>query len=215
MDDEIKYIELLIAQGEGLQLDFKYNISDSRKIAKSLVAFANTKGGTLLIGVKDNGAIAGIMSEEELFMLEAAANMYCNPVINFKTQEWNIYKKTILEVTVDESPDRPHFAENEDGKWLAYIRHLDQNILANSIMLKVWARQKSKTGTYVRYKTEEEFLLHYLKDKPFITLNHFCNLMHIPKHKAEKVLINLICLNIIQININENFFSYSLKDENS
>ena len=48
----------LIAQGEHQQQDFKYEISDVRKIARTLSAFANTDGGRLLIGVKDNGKIA-------------------------------------------------------------------------------------------------------------------------------------------------------------
>ncbi|MCK4854687.1 MAG: ATP-binding protein, partial [Bacteroidales bacterium] len=60
-------------------LDFKFEISDARKIARTLVAFSNTDGGKLLIGVKDNGKIAGIRSEEEYHMLEAAAELYCRP----------------------------------------------------------------------------------------------------------------------------------------
>jgi len=63
-------IKILIAQGEHQQLDFKFEISDAAKIARSLVAFANTDGGKLLIGVKDNGVIAGVRSEEEKFMIE-------------------------------------------------------------------------------------------------------------------------------------------------
>ena len=51
------YIKSLISEGENLYQDFKYTINDSRKIAKSLSAFANTKGGRLLIGVKDNGPL--------------------------------------------------------------------------------------------------------------------------------------------------------------
>ena len=49
------YIHALIAEGEHQQQDFKFEISDARKIAKTLSAFANTDGGRLLIGVKDNG----------------------------------------------------------------------------------------------------------------------------------------------------------------
>ena len=63
----------LIAQGEHQQQDFKYEISDARKIARTLSAFANTEGGRLLIGVKDNGKIAGVRSDEEIYMGEAAA----------------------------------------------------------------------------------------------------------------------------------------------
>ena len=66
------YIHALIAEGEHQQQDFKFEISDARKIAKTLSAFANTDGGRLLIGVKDNGKIAGVRSEEEKYMIEAA-----------------------------------------------------------------------------------------------------------------------------------------------
>ena len=70
------FIDLLISEGEHQQQDFKFEISNAKKIAKSLSAFANTDGGRLLIGVKDNGKIAGIQSEEELYMIEAAADLY-------------------------------------------------------------------------------------------------------------------------------------------
>jgi len=53
------HIQNLISEGEHQMLDFKFEISDSRRIARSLAAFANTDGGRLLVGVKDNGAIAG------------------------------------------------------------------------------------------------------------------------------------------------------------
>ena len=84
-----KYIQSLIDQGENQVLDFKFEISDARKIARTLVAFSNTDGGKLLIGVKDNGKIAGIRSEEEYHMIDAAAELYCRPVVPFKVQKNN------------------------------------------------------------------------------------------------------------------------------
>ena len=71
------HIQNLILEGEHQMLDFKFEISDSRRIARSLAAFANTDGGRLLVGVKDNGAIAGVRSDEEIHMIQAAAEMYC------------------------------------------------------------------------------------------------------------------------------------------
>ena len=65
---DTEYIHLLIAEGEHQRQDFKFEISDARKIAKTLSAFANTDGGRLLIGVKDNGKIAGVRSDEEQYM---------------------------------------------------------------------------------------------------------------------------------------------------
>ena len=77
------YIFDLIAQGEHQQQDFKFEISDARKIAKTLSAFSNTDGGRLLVGVKDNGRIAGVRSEEEIYMIDAAGS-YEKSVIYWK-----------------------------------------------------------------------------------------------------------------------------------
>ncbi len=113
------YIHKLIVQGEHQQLDFKFEIADSQKIARTFSAFANTVGGKLLIGVKDNGTIAGVRSVEEYYMAEAAANMYSKPEIKFKSKEWVVEGKKVLEIMIPASNEKPHYAQNEDGKWLA------------------------------------------------------------------------------------------------
>ena len=61
---ESEYIYRLIAEGEHQTQDFKFEISDACKIARSISAFANTDGGRLLVGGKDNGKIAGVRAEE-------------------------------------------------------------------------------------------------------------------------------------------------------
>ncbi|MDE7145999.1 MAG: putative DNA binding domain-containing protein, partial [Duncaniella sp.] len=73
------YIAKLIEEGEHEHQDFKFAISDARKIARSLSAFANNDGGRLLVGVKDNGVIAGVRNEEDIYVIENAAQMYCEP----------------------------------------------------------------------------------------------------------------------------------------
>jgi predicted HTH transcriptional regulator len=211
LKSDTKYIESLIAQGEHEHLDFKYNISDSRKIARSMVAFANSGGGILLIGVRDNGSIAGIRSDEEIFMIEAAANMYSKPEIIPEVQEWKMADKTILEVIIHESKAKPHYAQNEEDKWLAYVRFHDKNILANGIMIEVWKRKQGEKGTYIRYLKEEKLLLNYLELNDRITFNEYCRLGEIPYKKARMILINLISLDVLKINVDEKQISYSLK----
>ena len=96
IETSTQYIKRLISEGEHCHQDFKFEISDARKIARSISAFANTEGGRLLVGVKDNGKIAGIRSEEEIYMIEAAANMYCQPTIELQTQTYHVEGKNIL-----------------------------------------------------------------------------------------------------------------------
>src|SRR5690606_15721708 len=97
-------IKTLIAQGEGEQLDFKHKISSCAKIAKTLVAFANNKGGKLLVGVADNGDIKGVKNEdEERYMLQHAGHRYCRPAIEVKFDEIYIDDKLVLIADISES----------------------------------------------------------------------------------------------------------------
>ena len=193
------FIKKLIAEGEHQLLDFKFEISDFRKIARTLVAFSNTDGGRLLIGVKDNGAIAGVRSEEEFFMIEGAARLYCRPEIPFRIKEWEVDGKRILEVIISPGSDLPYTALDENGKWLAYIRQADQNFLANPVQLKLWKFRKIGRNALVKFTGTEKFLLNYLQNNPDITLSAFRNLTHISRSKAEGILVNMLMLEIVQM----------------
>ncbi|MBN2683278.1 MAG: ATP-binding protein [Bacteroidales bacterium] len=206
------YIRNLIAQGEHLQQDFKFEISDSRKIARSLVAFANTAGGKLLIGVKDNGAIAGVRSDEEFYMVEAAANMYSQPEIIFKTKEWKVEGKIVLEIDINKSDKMPHYAKNEEGKWLAYIRTGDKNLLVNRIQLQVWKREKFGKPVFIEFRENERLLFDYLDRKKEISLPKLLKLTRMKKQDAEQLLIDLILLQIIEIEFREQITVYKFKE---
>ena len=202
------YIQSLILRGEGQQLDFKYEVINSSKIAKTLVAFANTDGGTLLIGVKDNGNIVGVSSEEEVFMIELAAERYCNPPVNVEMQTYETEGKTVLEVYVPPSPEKPHYAKDEHGKWLVYVRRDDENLLANKVLIEVYKRKKSDKSTVVRYEKPEKFLMEYLEKHTTITFPEFYRLAQIPPYIAERVLVNLVSIGVVKVHITPkgNFF---------
>ena len=102
----------MIAEGEHQRQDFKYCINDSRKIARSMVAFANTDGGRLLLGIRDNGSVAGVRTDEEYYMAEAAAKLYSKPPLNFQTQQWLIEGKTVLEINIHKSTESHHRSRN-------------------------------------------------------------------------------------------------------
>lgn len=203
----------LIQQGEHQTQDFKYCISDSRKIARSLVAFANTDGGRLLIGVKDNGRIAGVRSDEEYYMVESAARIYSKPAINFTTKQHFVEGKTILEVMVKPSPERPHFARDEEGKWWAYFRKDDENRLASKIMIEVWKRQKSPAGILISYSEAEKILLDFLEHHEKISVSKFARIAHLSNKKAGEIIINFRSLEILKDYFGDNRIDYSINEE--
>lgn len=208
-----QYLQKLILEGEHQQQDFKYCISDSRKIAKSLVAFANTDGGRLLIGVKDNGNIAGVRSEEEYYMVESAAKIFSKPPIDFDTRQHFIEGKTVLEVIIESSSNKPHFAKNDQGKWLAYFRKDDENKLANKVMIEVWKKQKRSQGIFLSYSETERFLLDYLEKKGSISQSAFSRKAQITYREAERVLSDFITLGILEIQADEKNIRYTIAED--
>ena len=207
------YIHKLIEQGEHQTQDFKFEISDSRKIAKTFVAFANTDGGRLLIGVKDNGTLKGVRSMEEYYMAEAGAAMYSSPAVEFESREWNVEGKKILEITIPEGVNKPYFAENEEGKWLAYVRVDDQNILANRVWVNAWKRKQKPEGTYIHYTEKERLLLEYLEENDFITVTKFRKISGLSRYKAENILTNFLALDLIEIIFSEKGVVYRLSGD--
>jgi len=205
-----RHIQALIREGEHQQLDFKHSINDAKKIARSLAAFANTDGGTLLIGVRDNGTIAGVASEEEIYMIESAAHLFCKPALNFEAISWNVDGKVVLEVKVPKSHKVLYSAPAKDGTYKVYVRVADNNFLANRIFLKVWQQRQRKIGVTVHYRNEERFLLNYLTGNESITLSAFARLARISRWKAEKILVNMIILGLVEIHFGENQTVYQL-----
>ena len=208
-----RYLRKLILEGESQKLDFKYCISDSRKIARTLSAFANTDGGKLLIGVRDNGSIAGVRSDEEYYMIETAASLFCRPEIPVTIKQHNSDGKTILEVEVIKGENRPYEAKGEDGRWKAYFRKGDQNLAANGVLLHLWRKQVRKTGVLIRFGKPENMLMEYLKVNGSVTISAFRKMARIPAFRAEKIIVNLMLCDVIVMEASEKGFHYILNQQ--
>ncbi|HOF20225.1 MAG TPA: ATP-binding protein [Bacteroidales bacterium] len=207
------YLRKLIEEGENQYVDFKYCVSDSRKIARTLSAFSNTDGGRLLIGVRDNGSIAGIQSEEEIFMVDTAAQIFCRPEINYTIKQHAVGVKTILEVEVSKGTKRPYQAQDENGKWLTYFRHNDQNLLANRVLLQVWRKEGKKTGVMVKFSKAENILMDYLAENGSISISKFKKIAKISSCRAESILANLLLFKVLVMKASERGFSYEINPE--
>jgi predicted HTH transcriptional regulator len=207
MDHKLKK---LIAEGENQQLDFKFCVSDSRKIARTLSAFSNSDGGRLLIGVRDNGTIAGIKTDEEIYMVDTAAHLFCRPQVNYTIKQHTAGAKTILEVEVIKGEKRPYQAKDENGKWVTYFRHHDQNLVANKVLLQVWRKGEKKSGVLVKFTKAENQLMEYLQKNGSISLSKFRKITGIPSYRAESILANLLIFKVLIMNASERGFSYEI-----
>lgn len=206
------YIHRLISEGEHVHQDFKFEISDARKIAKSISAFANTEGGRLLVGVKDNGKIAGVRSEEEIYMIEAAAQRYCQPPVDIHTYIYKVEGKDILEVVIDESPQKPVYAlDAEERKW-AYVRIKDENILASPIHLNIWRHNRTEEKIVVTYTPREQEVLKLLEQHQPITLNQCQRLSRMNRKQITSLLADFIRFGLVEEVFHDHTFYFRLKE---
>ena len=179
MKSQTLILRHLIAQGEHCQQDFKYKIDDAAKLAHSVSAFANTDGGRLLIGVRDDGSVHGVRSEEEIFMVHAAACKYCSPEPTVKFETLHVAtaphegrQRTVVICTVMPCALRPVFALDADSRPTAYVRIADENIVASPIHLAIWRQEQRLQGEAFADTAAERALLTALSQHPQgLTLN--------------------------------------------
>ena len=210
---DTQYIRQLVSEGEHVHQDFKFEISDARKIARSISAFANTGGGRLLVGVKDNGKIAGIRSEEEIYMIEAAAQMYCQPQVEVEMHTYIVEGRTVLEVRINEATGKPVYALDEENKPKAYIRIDDENILATPVHLKVWQYAKKENGALLTFTEKEQNLLSILKEHEPLTLNQCCKQCKTSRPTTCNLLADFIRFGLVSSVFQGHKFYFKLNEE--
>lgn len=197
-------IKKMILEGEGTTLDFKNTITSCVKIAKTMVSYANNKGGRLLIGVADDGRIVGVKSEdEEKYMINKAASFYCKPALEPIFDEVYIDDKVVLVVEIVESESKPHYALGEDNKWWAYIRVKDKSVLASKIVVDVLKRESREDGVLLEYSSKEKALLEYLEENDRITAREFSDMLNLSRRRSYRILVNLVLAGVIRIHTTE------------
>lgn len=165
-----------------------------------------------MIGVKDDGVISGIQSEEELFMIKNAATKYCTPEVDFSSRVWNIEGKKILEIVIIKSTNAPHKAPDHNGKLKAYVRIHDQNKLANSIQMKIWKKLNAPRNIKFTYSDNAKKILDVLNKKHNLQLQDLISEIQISRFRIENMIAELIIMGVMNMTVTESVTSFSLRD---
>lgn len=210
MKDDTAYIHDLVAQGEHRQQDFKHQITDAEKLARSVSAFANTVGGRLLIGVNDDGVVTGVKSDEEIFMMNRAAYSCCTPEadINFKTYHADGHNVVIA--TIPPATVRPVCAIDAEGHKTAYVRIKDQNVVASPVIVEMW-KQEQRDENIMPYTDTESHMMEMIRLNPHQPLQVISKIAHIKRFLVIKVLARLIRYDIAGWEYDGNDFLFYLK----
>lgn len=188
-----------IAQGEHQTQDFKFAISDACKIARSLSAFANRDGGRLLIGVKDNGVIAGVRNEEDIYVVELAAGRYCRPAQTVTFQAYRIDGNLhVIAASIAPSEAKPVYAVEPDGTHRAYYRVADENIAAHPLMVRAWQQHNDGTTSAFTMNGPHTAILDYLAAHDAVSeVRRIALDLHISLQSAEEAVVSLASMGLI------------------
>ncbi len=212
---DIREIKWLAKRGENKVTEFKKKANFPEKIVKEIVAFANTRGGHLLIGVDDDGSITGTKTaEEDLFVLENAISRHCSPKVNYMVDVVRLNeKRDVLHYIIFESEIKPHFVlENGHKKnKKAYVRIEDRSIQASRELIEILKKRNRKKGVKVHLGEKEKILMNYLGNHAEITLNEFSRIAGINSFTASKTLVWLVMANILEIEPREDEDVYRQK----
>ena len=108
---EIQELLSIIANGEDSTHQFKVNVSNANAIASEMAAFSNSKGGQILMGVCDDGSIAGLSNDDirEINKLIANATIHnIKPAINPISQNFTLPNGMVLLLTVESGLNKPY-----------------------------------------------------------------------------------------------------------
>lgn len=190
----------MVAQGEHEKQDFKYSVNDARKIARSLSAFANNGGGRLLIGVKDNGVIAGVRNEEDIFVVEQAAERYCRPALTIDFKAYNVDGAVcVIEASVEAAVDRPVYVVESGGALKAYYRVADENIAAHPLMVRAWEMQASPVARAFSLDGKHAAVLDLIARRGRVAGSRDIALaMHISQAEADATVASLASMELIE-----------------
>jgi len=211
-------IKKLALEGEGLHLEFKRKAAHPEKIVRELIAFANTAGGTLLIGVDDgtlligvddDGSIPGVKyPDEEIHVVTEALNKYCRPLL--------VYQESVLSISDTRSVVRYDISPSEKIHFLiinnqreTFVRVQDMSIKASAEMQEIIKRSKKKRDIRFVFGDAEKKLMVYIEQNQQITLTQYMKFSGLNRFRASRKLILLVLANVMKVTASERGDLYS------
>ncbi len=201
----------LIEEGESLQIEFKRKFSTSEKIAREMIAFANTRGGYILFGVDDDKEIVGVESEKsEAELIKDVALNYCEPPVEYELDFLDINGKEVVIASVPESDNKPHrlqdYLDDLDlNKSVVLVRVNDKSIQASKEMVRILRAQTQDLGlTKYFIGSNEKFVFDHLKKHETISVKELSDFVNISERRASRTLVKMVRANLLLIHTKDN-----------
>jgi predicted HTH transcriptional regulator len=196
---QIKWLTALVREGEGLHLEFKLRATFPDKIVHELIAFANTSGGTLLIGVDDDGRLAGVKyPEEESLLVMRALIKHAHPRIRVNYFYVRLTsKRWVVVFEVPEAKRKPVKFLVGRNTLLYFIRYQDKSLQASREAEGIMRLRSGKKAVAFTYGDIENKILKTLEQKGSMSLADLCLYTSIAESQLSPHLIKLAATRVI------------------
>lgn len=204
---DLRELRELVRRGESSTLEFKLKANHPEKIVREVVAFANTDGGTLLVGVGDDRSIPGLkFADDEEYTLVRAIEKFCTPEIRYDLERLPVEgDREVLIFRIPSSEGKPHYVSidptGSDRK--AYVRVQDKSVQASKEVRQILKWKGKARNVTFNYGHKEDVLMKYLAEHPSVTVEVFAQVARIPQWLASKTLITLTLASVLRIRPDE------------
>jgi hypothetical protein len=200
----------LIHDREREHIEFKRMVPSAFKMAKEMAAMANTVGGNILIGVDDDGTVAGVIeAQRETAAIFAAARELCDPPVDPQIRAVTIEGKTVLWIMIAPGTAR-HSVTDSRGNTRVYVRVRDKNLLASKQTARRISDGPALKLSVKNLDRQELSLIDYLRRHEKITLPEFCRAANISRRRASRICVKLEQASIIRSHDFEREIFYTL-----
>ncbi len=204
---ELKNLRQLVKKGEGQQLEFKLKSNHPDKIMKEVVAFANSDGGKLLIGVADDKELIGLKyPDEDEYIISKSIEKFIFPEVNYSLEKIRLdNEKEVLVYDILASENKPHFLDLKGipDERKIFVRSDDKSIQASKEVKEILKGKKKDKGYKFAYGEKENLLMKYLDKNKEITVTMFSELAEIPKKIASRTLVLLVLAGVLRVTPSE------------
>ncbi len=208
----------LVSLGEGAFLEFKHRAPRPERIAREVIAFANNRGGRLLLGVSDDGGMIGLRDvAEEEFALTHALENYVTPAVDFSTERVTVQdNRDVIIVTIPESDVKPHFLV-DDGDLSSYVRVEHMSVEADAEVVEYMRSRQDSRDVSFEFGDHEQMLMRYIESYGHVTVAQFAELADIPHENASRTLVELSRAGVLRLHPNEKetYFTLAFASEGS
>jgi predicted HTH transcriptional regulator len=210
-EKQLRQLRTLVSRGEGFQLEFKRKAAYPEKIVREMIAFANSKGGILLLGIGDDGSIPGLKHPEDESHVVRQALKKCKPPLPVRETFIPIGKnRSVIQYEIYESIRKPHYFLTSDLLKESFVRVDDKSIKASREMREIAKRSQKQKDIRFHYGEHERMLMQYLDQHNTITLKEFTELSGLKRFTASRKLVLLVLADVLHITPHEKGDIFSL-----